>query len=202
MEYKQVLIIREHPPSFEADIKKKSDKKITTWCCVNQGVSEIECKFEKNIFTPNEDCDCIVEIDNDKCNIAMTNVRLAVEQEVHIMCHGHNWRDVITVKQAVEHGVPAKHDKKETKHLKVDLASIKYPAPQHRKKKGAMKPVSLEDAFLMSQAQPAAHGQIIRNEYFLSVRTEFDGCTCCADLPSCKIPLCIVPNVNPACFGF
>jgi hypothetical protein len=66
------------------------------------------------------------------------------------MCNGHTWRDMITLKQQVEHGVPAKHDKKENKHLEVNLADIKYPAPTHHKKLGVMKPVSIEDAFLMS----------------------------------------------------
>lgn len=65
-----------------------------------------------------------------------------------------------------------------------------------------MKPVSLEDAFQMSQAQPASHGKLVTNEYFLAVRTDFEGCTCCATLPNTRIPLIIVPVVNPHAYGF
>lgn len=53
----------------------------------------------------------------------------------------------------------------------------------------------------MSQLQPACHGKFITNEYFLSVRAGMDGMICCADTPVTKIPLFVVPIVNPNCFG-
>lgn len=40
------------------------------------------------------------------------------------------------------------------------------------------------------------------NEYFLVIELEYDGCTCCANLPDARMPFTIVPLVNPACFGF
>ena len=54
----------------------------------------------------------------------------------------------------------------------------------------------------MTQIQPATSGQIVTNKYFLTVRTTYDGCTCCAKLPLARIPLGIIPLINPACFGF
>ena len=41
MHYKQVLIVRETPPNFEMMINQQSKHNITTWCCLNQGFSEI-----------------------------------------------------------------------------------------------------------------------------------------------------------------
>ena len=55
---------------------------------------------------------------------------------------------------------------------------------------------------MMCQAQAACHGRLVKNEYYLTTKTEFDGCTCCADLPHTKIPLCIVPIVPPSSHGF
>ena len=79
MKYKQILIVREKPPHFEQNISQISEHKITTWCCVNQGVSRIEVNFDKNTFFPNETCKCLAVIDNSKCNIAMKNIRLSIE---------------------------------------------------------------------------------------------------------------------------
>ena len=79
MKYKQVLIIREHPPNFEKDISKVSENNITTWCCVNQGTSRIEVKFEKNTFEPTEHAKCKAILDNSACNVAMQHVRLSIE---------------------------------------------------------------------------------------------------------------------------
>ena len=54
----------------------------------------------------------------------------------------------------------------------------------------------------MSQMQPACHGKYISNEYFLTVRTDMIGCTCALETPMAKIPLVVVPMVNPSCYGF
>ena len=74
-------------------------------------------------------------------------MRLAVEQLIELKCGAHVYRDKIILKDDHEHGVAARHEQKESKSMEVDLGSIKYPVPQHHKKKGHMKPVSLEDAF-------------------------------------------------------
>ena len=83
MVYKQVLTIRE-PMAFQQDITKTSEHKIKTWCCINQGDSRIDVQFPKNIFYPNEICESKILLDNSKCQIAMTNVRLAIEQAVNL----------------------------------------------------------------------------------------------------------------------
>jgi hypothetical protein len=79
MSYKQVLIIREKPPNFEAEIKRESTANITTWCCVNQGPSRMEVKFAKNTFEPHEMAQAKVHLDNSQCKIGIKSVTLAVE---------------------------------------------------------------------------------------------------------------------------
>ena len=54
----------------------------------------------------------------------------------------------------------------------------------------------------MAGVQGAVHSKHITNEYFLCVLVEFDGCVCCVNLPDSRMPMTIVPMVNPACFGF
>ncbi|CDW86234.1 UNKNOWN [Stylonychia lemnae] len=203
MQYKQVLIVREKPDQAVMEkIAKISEQKVTTWCCVNQGTSKIEVQFDKNTFFPYEQVKCKVELNNGKCNIPMTAVRFSVEQELSINCHNHIFRDLIVIKEKQENGAPARHDKNEERELEVDLSQIKYQVPAHRNKGGKHVQFSLEDAFQMSQAQPDCHGSIIKNDYYLAVRTVFDGCTCCAELPKVRIPLNILPVINPQLANF
>ena len=86
--------------------------------------------------------------------------------------------------------------------MDLDLSQIRYEVPKQKKKKGVMKPLSREDAFMMAGVQPACHAKKIVNEYFLCVLVEYDGCTCCVDLPDSRMPMTIIPIINPACFGF
>ncbi len=46
------------------------------------------------------------------------------------------------------------------------------------------------------------HGFIVKNEYFIAIRTEYEGCTCCADTPTARVPLTILPEMAPGCYGF
>lgn len=55
---------------------------------------------------------------------------------------------------------------------------------------------------MMAAVQPATHSKFITNEYFLCTEVTYDGCTCCSNLPDSRLPLTIVPMVNPELFGF
>ena len=57
---------------------------------------------------------------------------------------------MITLNDKSEHGAEAKEAEVVKRHIEVNLADIKYNAPKNHKKKGVMKAVSLEDAFMMS----------------------------------------------------
>ena len=68
-------------------------------------------------------------------------------------------------------------------------------------KKGVQKKVSKEDKFIMASLQPACHAPKFSNEYFLTVRTEFDGCIC-SQTPHARSQMTIVPLLDPSCFGY
>jgi hypothetical protein len=65
-----------------------------------------------------------------------------------------------------------------------------------------MKPYSIEDHFMLTQLQAACHSNFVKNEYFIKVNCFYDGCTCCGNTPQARVPVTIVPMVNPACCGF
>ena len=86
--------------------------------------------------------------------------------------------------------------------MELDLTKIKYEVSGEKWKKGIKKNRSPEDMFMMASIQPAIHSKNITNEYFLTTKVEHEGCVCCQDIPDSKLPLTIVPMVNPDCFGF
>lgn len=67
-----------------------------------------------------------------------------------INCGGHVFKEMFTLAEKQEHGVPARHPNPEYRFIEVDLASIKFECPTHHNKKGTMKPYSPEDTFMMS----------------------------------------------------
>ena len=80
--------------------------------------------------------------------------------------------------------------------MEIDLKSVTpYNPPTMRKKKN--KPFSREDLFMLRNLQAKCTGAHITNNYFLTVRCQFAGCTCCSNLPVTRIPLTIVPIINP-----
>ena len=105
--------------------------------------------FERNTFEPHEKCKADVHLDNTRCNVALTGVRLAVEQELDIDCGAHHYRETFVLTDDHENGVGAREEGH--RDLDVDLHKIKYECERERKKKGHMKALSPEDYFMMTQ---------------------------------------------------
>ena len=101
----------------------------------------------------------------------------------------------------------AGHPESLTKEMVLDLGRIKYiVSPTKTKKNGLMSTVTKErppeEIFLMSQLAPACHGKYIENTYTLNVNVKYDGCTCCATLPSISVPLTVIPLTHMDSYGF
>jgi hypothetical protein len=90
-----------------------------------------------------------------------------------------------------------------SKEMCVNLNEVHMPELTDKKdKRGGRKPLSLEDQFLARSLQSACHAKHFTMEYYLVAETTYDGCTCCAELPHSRMPISILPVLNPACFGF
>ena len=194
-------MIREPPVKFREGEAQFEAQDIKTWCCISQGISSLKTDFEKNIYEPIETAKALLTIDNSQCAVGVKEVTFAVEQRLHIRADGmdnHSSHELI--KQIV--GGPGPNEPETQVAMELDLSQIKYEVDGERKKKGVLKKRSPEDQFMMASIQPAVHSKNITNEYFLTTKVEYDGCVCCQDLPDSKLPLTIVPMVNPECFGF
>lgn len=143
----------------------------------------------------------MLTVDNSKCEADVKSITFAIEQELMIRADGRENHSTNTLIQQVMEGPKAKAES-QVVAMELDLSNIKYEVDGEKKKKGAIKKRSKEDMFMMASIQPAVHCKNIRNEYFLITKVEHDGCICCQDIPDSKLPLTIVPMVNPECFGF
>jgi len=85
--------------------------------------------------------------------------------------------------------------------MQIDLKTVHYKPPEMRKKKGQQIAWSPEDIFMMQNMQAKTTGRHVKNNYYLVVRCTYSGCTCCSRLPLSRIPLTIVPVINPQCWN-
>ena len=198
MKNKQVIILREMGDNYQTDITRTDEHDISTWCCINQGRSRITTKFDKNVFEPHEVCKAYINVDNSNCNLNMEHVSLSLEQELTLTAGGHRFSHTFPLTTSLQPGVHARANKDEQRVMEIDLKNVApYNPPTHRKKAGQQKQFSVEDLFMLRNLQAKCSGAHIQNNYFLSVRCRFAGCTCCSNLPVTRIPLTIVPIINP-----
>jgi hypothetical protein len=82
--------------------------------------------------------------------------------------------------EAIEAGAAANQVEGVERQLKVDLSKIKFDVASKtaRIKKGVLKPYSERDLELMSQVPPSTHGNILTIEYYLSIKTLYEGWSC------------------------
>jgi len=90
MKYKQILAIREPPVPFKMNEQQAEESHVTTWCCVDQGISKMWANYEKNIYCPNEVAKAMIHIDNSACTLNVTQVKFWVEQRLTIERQGFN----------------------------------------------------------------------------------------------------------------
>lgn len=205
MKYKQVLIVREQGDAYQTNINQSQTNNVKTWCCMDQGPSTVNVNFEKNVFEPTDVCKATVNVNNSQCNLNINHVRLAIEQDLRLTTSpggGHSNNETFVLQNQDYPGVAARGADKEPRPLEVDLKQIKYVVAASRKKKGVDKPLSVEDRYMLENIAANCKGRLITNQYFLTVRCDFAGCTCCSRTPVCRIPITIVPIINPQVWGY
>jgi hypothetical protein len=72
--YKQILIVREKSGKEKKDFKQSDDAKVAVCFCLDKGACNITCEFDSNTFSPTDDVDCKVIVDNSKCALEVVDV--------------------------------------------------------------------------------------------------------------------------------
>ena len=158
--------------------------------------------FEKNIYLPSEQVNGFVHIDNSQSQVDVTQVEFNVEQVIRLHHGGYSHTEKNTlVKQTCQGPKAGEADWKQ--QMSLNLMDIKYEVAETKNKKGKVKKISPEDHFSMAGCQPACHAEAFESNYYLCVKVNYDiGCSCGDPYPDSQMSLCIVPLINPACFGF
>lgn len=148
LKHKAVLCVREKE-QFEVGTEISETSEIKTWGCCAQGTSSMKAKFNKNIFSPQEEAEANVEIDNSQCNLAIKGVKLAIRQELRQKI-GRRHSEVTNMILEREIDGPAAQagDWKET--IKLELDKIRYEVSDTKKKKGVVKKISIDDRWAMA----------------------------------------------------
>jgi hypothetical protein len=192
---KKCLTITEEPPNFEFLMMQMCEQRVTSWCCFDQGSSRANISFEKSTFEPTDLFETLVVILNFNCNVAMTGLILFLEQEITLKGENNRvFRETVILGEQMFEGAAANQVEGVERQLKVQLSNIKFKTIPSRTKKSEMKPYSERDLKLMSQAQPSTHGTIISNEYFLTVRTQYEGWSCLTVQPMARVPITLVAS--------
>lgn len=76
---KQEIIMRETQAIMND--KQAMEAHVTSCCCIDQGISRIQCYFEKNAYSPGEDAKifCILDTRESKADVTEVTVKLVNE---------------------------------------------------------------------------------------------------------------------------
>ena len=94
------------------------------------------------------------------------------------------------------------------KKMELDLNKIRYKTyPYLIKSKGLFSDtyydLTPDEEYFMSGMAPRCHSMYIANNYYLNVNIKYAACNyCCSAEPTQRIPLAILPRVNPSTYGF
>ena len=143
-----------------------------TWCCIDQGESQIKCHFETNTYVPGEHAKIISEIDNSHCRLHVQRIEARLLKTINLKSHtGRPYHLVTPVSVIQLPGIGAGEDR-------TGANALQYQIQLVEQNKGPL--------------QPSTAGQLVNCLYSLQVKVVLDGCTCCSAQPEITVPISIV----------
>ena len=143
----------------------------------------------------------MVTVDNSKQHLRIREVEFQVVQRINLPGRTFTF-DIIENKDRSGINPSAEAI---TKQMQLNLAAIRYHCEPFKRKKmfqGQPKARAPEEIFMLTQMAPATHSRHISNTYSLNVNVKYDATACCTGLPSCSVPLTVIPLTNPETYGF
>lgn len=163
-------------------------------------------EFEKNVYFPDDKASAIVQADNTKSQLKIKEIEFEIIQEIYL--NGSHWHGQFEILENQDRSGVKPFEKGDMKKMELDLNKIKYKTnPYLVKSKGLFSDtyydLTPDEEFFMSGMAPQCHSLYIHNEYFLNVNIKYSACNyCCSAEPTQRIPLTILPRVNPSTYGF
>lgn len=189
MKFKTRLIVRQSPPiDFGNKISTQQLEINSCCCCCSKGRARFQTQFEKQVFTANELCRVMCELDNSMCTQPCNNLVIELVRSVRLSTGHHNFTQSDVIKQKNFEGVPAGQTTNGlTRYLELSLGEITNDISNRHKEKA----LNADDYHLAQQIQPTCVGSHVQLNYHINVRADYS--TCCATLPQNRNDLFIHP---------
>jgi hypothetical protein len=195
--YKLNLNIRENIPQTLATQKEETTK--VSGYCEGATPSNIKVQFQKTVYMPNEIATCAIAVDNTQCKKMLTNMKMAIRQTFRIRIGGHAYTKTFELLSQTCPGCTPGTTMQD--NISLNLAEIKSVRQGEKMEKDAAG--DAESAYYKDSIMPRVGSSktFISNDYNLVVTPNFQD-TYCYDGCMLGIPMVIVPQADPATFGF
>lgn len=87
----------------QTGIKKHSTDDIKTWCCKREGRIVTTAHFDKEVYNPGEQANCLLNIDNSQNSLKVNAVKATLKAEMSLNIRGHHSDEGTVGQENVEH---------------------------------------------------------------------------------------------------
>lgn len=147
--------------------------------------------FEKNAYAPGEQARVVTEVDNSKCEVAVTNIRFELVQYIQLSAQGHgkhlNFGIVGENLGSVQPGESFVKEKRKEACIQLP-PGIEGSSKSYKGDKGKVEEYSLSPQQAIS---PSTNGVLVKSNFGLRVSCGMDGCCLCTAAPATELPVTI-----------
>jgi hypothetical protein len=189
MKYKQLINLRETILPATGDLPSNiTTTQLKTCCCCKQGSNTLKANFEKNFYSPGENAQVSMELDNSGTKLKNLKVIFSLKQRLELRAKGQFMNfDLVKVKQELPGIVKGSNHSSES--LNIVLPRVPQENDFNReidKKKpssGTLLKLKENNDVITSTTKSS----LINSTFFLEVSCPMSGC--CAVLPLAKCPI-------------
>lgn len=88
LKFSTILIVRQTPSTFNYPQNLTDTKRITTWCFFDKGTATLNASYQKNFFAKDEIIQMQCNLDNTRCMLDSTAIRLQLFQKITLRIKG------------------------------------------------------------------------------------------------------------------
>jgi hypothetical protein len=83
-----LLIVRTNPELFSYPANLSDTRNLSTWCCFDKGTASLNVSYPKPFYTVEEAINISCEINNTRCRLKSTSIRIQLIQQIRILTSG------------------------------------------------------------------------------------------------------------------
>ena len=191
IKHKRSITIRQALKNQITTKEVSINQEVTSCCCCSKGTVSMWTAFEKNAYAPGEQARVVTEVDNSKCEVAVTNIRFELVQYIQLSAQGHgkhlNFGIVGENLGSVQPGESFVKEKRKEACIQLP-PGIEGSSKSYKGDKGKVEEYSLSPQQAIS---PSTNGVLVKSNFGLRVSCGMDGCCLCTAAPATELPVTI-----------